>query len=252
LAEAALKQCPNCRGNLADFVAVCPYCGVAVPVAETVPEARWSGPAPNSGKATASLVCGLVFFCWPATAIAAVVQGHIALSEIRKSAGRLAGRSLAIAGLVLGYVGLPIIPLLIVAAIAIPNLLRARMAANEASAVGTLRTLKTALIRYAAQCPSQGYPPSLSPLGPGDPGPDHCAHADMVDAGLAAAVPTRNGYRFFYSPNAYDGGGRVVRFALAADPVSPAAGLRHYYSDETGVLRSNETGSADAQSEPLE
>jgi type IV pilus assembly protein PilA len=245
-----LKQCPNCRGNLADFVAVCPYCGAGVPVTQTVPEARWSGPPPNSGKATASLVCGLVFFFWPA-AIAAVVLGHIALSEIKKSAGRLAGRGLAISGLVLGYTGLSIIPLLIVAAIAIPNLLRARMAANEASAVGTLRTLNTALTQYAAQCSSQGYPPSLVPLGPGDPGADRCAHAGLVDAGLAAAIPTEHGYRFFYSPNAYDAGGRVVRFALAADPISPSTGLRHFYSDETGVIRSNKASAADAESEPL-
>src|SRR5215475_5064444 len=90
--EAALKQCPNCQGNLADFVAVCPYCGASAPPA---PGGVRSGPPPNSGKATASLVCGLVFFFWPATAIAAVVLGHIALSEIKKSAGRLAGRGLA-------------------------------------------------------------------------------------------------------------------------------------------------------------
>ena len=53
------------------------------------------------------------------------------------------GDGMAIAGLVLGYIGFAAIPfILIIAAIAIPNLLRARMAANEASAVGSLRTIE--------------------------------------------------------------------------------------------------------------
>jgi len=101
----------------------------------------WNGPQESSGKATASMVCGILFFVWPFTAIAAVVLGHLALAEIKKSAGRLAGRGMAMAGLILGYIGVAMVPfILIIAAIAIPNLLRAKMAANEASAVGTLRT----------------------------------------------------------------------------------------------------------------
>ena len=144
-------------------------------------------------------------------------------------------------------------PLLIIAAIAIPNLLRARMAANEASAVGTLRTLNVALVGYSARCATQGYPATLGALGPGDPRPGNCSHAHLVAAELAAAVPTSNGYRFFYIPNASDSGGRVVRFALAADPINPgASGQRHFFSDETGVIRWSTTASADAQSEPLQ
>ena len=87
----------------------------------------------TSVKAILSLVCGLLFFI-PFLFIAAIVFGHLALSEIRKSAGRLKGEGIAIAGLVLGYIEIAGIPfLLIIAAIAIPNLLRARMAANESS-----------------------------------------------------------------------------------------------------------------------
>jgi hypothetical protein len=74
---------------------------------------------------------------------------------------------MAVAGLVMGYIGVSILPILIVAAIAIPNLLQSRMAANEASAVGSLRTNNIALVSFAAQCPNQGYPPSLTFLGPG-------------------------------------------------------------------------------------
>jgi hypothetical protein len=54
----------------------------------------WTGPQENSGKATASMVCGILFLFWPA-ALAAVILGHIALSEIKKSAGPLAGHGMA-------------------------------------------------------------------------------------------------------------------------------------------------------------
>lgn len=52
--------------------------------------------------------------------------------------------------------------LLIIAAIAIPNLLRSTMAANEASAVGSLRTYNTAMVRYSRACPEIGYPASFA------------------------------------------------------------------------------------------
>ena len=75
---------------------------------------------PTSGKAIASLICGIFTLFFPAS-IAAIILGHLSLSAIRKSAGRLGGRGVAIAGLVLGYAGITLIPLiLIIAAIAIP------------------------------------------------------------------------------------------------------------------------------------
>jgi type IV pilus assembly protein PilA len=246
-----VKQCPNCRGNLADYVPVCPYCGVNVgvtPIGTSQP--AWSGPQEKSGKATASLVCGVLFFFWPATAIAAVVLGHIALSEIKKSAGRLAGHGMAVAGLVLGYVGLAFIPfILIIAAIAIPNLLRSRMAANEASAVGTLRTYNTAMVTYVNACPDIGYPTSLENLGPG--GRD-CNHLDVVDSVLAAQVPVKSGYRFFYMRTGSRNGSTRTSYTLAADPVTPGtSGARHFFTDESGVIRFSERGSADANSSPI-
>jgi len=249
-----VKQCPNCRGNLADFVAVCPYCGVSMPLVQIPqPQANWIGPPQNSGKAIASLVSGLVFFLWPLSAIAAVVLGHLALSDIKRSAGRLAGHGLAVGGLVLGYLGLSVIPFLIIAAVAIPNLLRARMAANEASAVGSLRTYNAALVTYVGQCPNQGYPPSLKYLGPGSGKADKCTQADLVDSLLGRELPIKSGYRFYYTPNSYDAAGHVVKYGLAADPLAPdTTGVRHFYTDETGVIRVSEEGSADIHSEPLQ
>jgi hypothetical protein len=102
--------------------------------------------------AIASLIFGLLFLFFPLS-IVAIVFGHISLSQIKKSAGRLGGKGLAIAGLVLGYLGVAMILLIaIIAAIAIPNLLRARIAANEASAVNAVR-ISTAQMTYQSQFP---------------------------------------------------------------------------------------------------
>ena len=253
-----MKQCPKCSGNLADFVEVCPYCGTPTPLAATAQfagafaAAPFSGPVETSGKAIASLISGVIFFLWPFSAIAAVVLGHLALADIRRSAERLTGRGLAIGGLVTGYIGVSFAALLIFAAILIPNLLRARMAANEASAVGSLRTYNTAMVTYATTCPTQGYPASLAKLGPGA-SPADCDHADLVDPQLGTGLPVKNGYRFFYSPASFAPDGHVVKYVLAADPVSPGTtGGRHFFTDETGVIRFSTHGSADVHSQRLE
>ena len=245
-----MKQCTNCHGNLADYVPVCPYCGVSLRVAPMGgAQPAWSGPQEKSGKATASLVCGVLFFFWPA-AVAAVVLGHLALSDIKKNAGRLAGHGMAIAGLVLGYIGIAFIPfILIIAAIAIPNLLRSRMAANEASALGTLRTYNTAMVTYSNACPDIGYPASLESLGPGG---KNCSQADLVAEQLAVPVPVKSGYHFFYVPQK-DPRGLITSYVLAADPVNPGStGVRHFFTDESGVIRYAMSGRADANSEPLQ
>lgn len=254
-----MKQCPKCSGNLADFVEVCPYCGAAMPLApapQYSPQQPWGGqvggPPQNSGKALASLICGVFFFFWPVSVVA-IVLGHLALSDIKKGAGRIAGRGMAIGGLVMGYIGISLVPILIIAAIAIPNLLRSRIAANEASAVGTLRTYSTALVSYASQCPNQGYPPSLTYLGPGASGADKCSRADLVEPRMGTEMPVKSGYRFYYAPESYDAAGHILKYGLAADPVTPGTtGVRHFFTDESGVIRFTMRGGADAHSEPLQ
>jgi type IV pilus assembly protein PilA len=193
------------------------------------------------------LWCG-VFLVAP-SAVAAVILGHLALSDIKRSAGRLAGRGMAIGGLVTGYLGVPLIPFLIIAAIAIPNLSRSRMAANEASAVGSLRTYNTVMVTYSSACPDIGYPTSLESLGPGT---KDCTHMDLLSPQLASQVPVKRGYRFIYTPQ--HGTSQIAtRYQIVATPVNPgASGVRQFFTDESGVIRFSINGSANAESDPLQ
>src|SRR2546428_12553054 len=88
--------------------------------------------------------------------------------------------------------------ILIIAAIAIPNLLRARIAANEASAVSSLRTINTSEVTYSTTYPTVGYAATLKALGPADAtcsgGPAQ-ANACMLDFNLGSAATTaKSGY----------------------------------------------------------
>jgi type IV pilus assembly protein PilA len=86
--------------------------------------------------------------------------------------------------------------ILIIAAIAIPNLLRAKIAANQASAVGSLRTLNTSCIAFST---SYGqYPAALTNLGPVASGSTASStSADLIDSVLSAG--TKSGYTFKYT-----------------------------------------------------
>jgi type IV pilus assembly protein PilA len=226
------------------------------------------GPVESSGKALASMICGFLFFFFP-VALVAIVLGHLALGEINRSAGRIAGRGMAIAGLVLGYSGVLFIPfVLIIAAIAIPNLLRARMAADEAVAVNGLRDIARADIEYESTY-ANGFAPSLEALGgsAGDEKRD-CDHALLIDPTVAQGI--KNGYAFSYAPNppanhrppvlsneARANGctipGSVEGFSATADPVQRGVtGTRSFYVDQTGAIRFDKDNAASATSEPLD
>jgi hypothetical protein len=105
----------------------------------------------TSGLALASLILGIIgFFC--VSSILAIIFGIIALLRISKSQGLLKGRVSAIIGICLGVFWIIIAPILvIVAAIAIPNILSSRMAANETSAIASLKTLVSAESNWRQQ-----------------------------------------------------------------------------------------------------
>jgi type IV pilus assembly protein PilA len=249
-----MRPCPSCSKVIEDYAPFCPFCSTNLVTPASALGAHSSTPfgnAETSGKAIASLTCGILFFFLP-SAIVAVIMGHLSLSEIRQSAGRLGGRGMAIAGLTLGYVGLAFIPILIIAAIAIPNLLRAKMAANEASAVTALRTYNTVLARYAVECPKQGYPPNPTYLKLDGSRPSSCPEGNLTNISQGGALPVKWGYRYFYIPMKRDATGHISKYGLAADPVTPGAtGVRHFYTDETGTIRSSLRGGADSKSPPI-
>jgi type IV pilus assembly protein PilA len=273
--------CQNCGMANPDSAPFCSKCGSPLSAAAAarstpgpvaVPGGSFATPPvtgnpPTSGKAIASLVCGIFTFFLPAS-IAAIILGHMAHSEIRKSAGRIGGQGIATTGLVLGYLGVAIIPfVMIVAAIAIPNLLRARMAANEATAVGSLRTINTAVLTYASEF-ENGFPSSLKATGvePGESAT--CNHAFLLDTALTSG--RRYGYVFTYTPQ-YPGdatapvispkaaakgctSGGASGYTVTTDPVQRGTtGMRSFFTDQTGIIRVSDNGeSATADSRPIQ
>ena len=139
--------------------------------------------------------------------------------------------------------------ILVIAAIAIPNLLSSRIAANQASAVGACRTINTAEITYAATF-NIGYSSSLTQLGPGPAGTDFTpSAADLIDRVLAEG--SRSGYTFIYTPGP-EIDGRVTTYTLNANPITPGTtGTNFYFTDETGVIRQSSEGPATAESPPV-
>jgi type IV pilus assembly protein PilA len=249
--KVIMKTCPYCAEAIQEDSQFCQFCGTNLgspPVSAASSIAAAPTDSHTSGKAIASLICGIFFFLLPA-AIVAIILGHLSYSEIQRSLGRIRGRGIALAGLILGYAGISFIPVLIIAAIAIPNLIRSKMAANEASAVGSLRSYQYAMGAYASKCPKIGFPKSLANLGEGR---GDCERASLLDRSLSTDQPIKSGYYFHYLAAEPDDVGQVTSFVITADPVSPNTGVRHFYIDETGVIRWTSNQPADAGSPVLQ
>jgi type IV pilus assembly protein PilA len=139
--------------------------------------------------------------------------------------------------------------ILIISAIAIPSLMHSRMQANEAAAVVTLQTLNSSAIMYSNSY--GGFPHSLSNLGPSGGGPaSSSAAADLIDSALATGV--RSGYKFTFTVVAADPAGNVNGYSITAVPVTPGStGQKAYYTDQSGVVRVSNNGSADSSSPPI-
>jgi len=133
--------------------------------------------------------------------------------------------------------------ILIIAAIAIPNLLRARMAANESSAVGGLRTINTSMITYNSTYPTVGFAATLAPLGPSAANPCAAtsATACLIDAVLAAG--TKSGYTFLALGAASAGSNTNNEYYASATPITiNQTGNRSFCSFEDAVVRYNSAG----------
>ena len=247
--------CSKCGASIPDTSRFCDHCGQPVPgqnASQPFQQSVPSQPSPasypvaeeTSGKALASMITGIFGLVFFFPAIAAIILGHISRSEIRRSNGRLKGNGMATAGMVMGYGMIAMIPfILILAAIAIPNLLRARIAANEASAVASLHTINTAEISYASTYPTVGCAPTLAALGGTNCAPPDKTSACLIDARLASGQ--KSGYRFEVrncTHSETDGDKyQVVAYPLTGNQ----SGVRAFCSDQTAVIRVDASGSPD-------
>ncbi len=145
--------------------------------------------------------------------------------------------------------------ILIIAAIAIPNLLRARIAANESSAVSSVRTINTAEVTYQSAYPTVGYAATLVALGPGAGlqacpagGPTQAA-ACLVDGALAnnlaSASGNKSGYKVDAVGAAGGAGALLITYGVGAAPAAfNQTGVRRFCSAEDGVLRADQNTGA--------
>ena len=146
--------------------------------------------------------------------------------------------------------------IMIVAAIAIPNLLRTKMAANEASAVASLRTLNTTEILFSTNC--NGLSLTLKALGPDSAGTGQAPLCDgtgddLVDAVLSgdlggtATTAVKSGYTITYTP----AGTPPSTYTITAIPVTEGrSGIRSFFTDQTGVIHANPNAGPPSATDP--
>lgn len=117
----------------------------------------------------------------------------------------------------------------------------------DAVAIGSLRTLNSAEISYAATYP-HGFSPSLSSLGPPAHGKNPSEEgAWLIGSDLASGQ--RSGYRFVYSAGPRDEKGRITAYTIWANPSQ--ASMAYFYTDQTGVIRRNDSRPASATDPPI-
>jgi prepilin-type N-terminal cleavage/methylation domain-containing protein len=140
--------------------------------------------------------------------------------------------------------------ILIIVAIAIPNLLKSRMAANQASAVQALRVINTSEVNYSTTYGGT-FSNTLAQLGPPPVGTSPSpAAADLVDGVLAQGA--KSGYSFAYTPTLPDANGNFQGFNLNANPITRGTtGIVYYFTDQSHVIRGNSTTVAGSSDSPV-
>jgi len=122
--------------------------------------------------------------------------------------------------------------ILIIAAIAIPNLLRARIAANESSAVASVRTINTAQISYNSAYPTVGFASSLTVLSGTSCTPPDSTQACLIDTQLSSG--TKSGYTFAMSAS----GTPASNYQTSSSPLTAnTTGVRSFCSVSDAVVR---------------
>lgn len=131
--------------------------------------------------------------------------------------------------------------ILIIAAIAIPNFLRSRVAANQASAIESLRVISTAEVTYSTTY-GTGFSSSMAYLAAPAAGQSTTSTAaGLIDETLASGY--KSGYSFFYTPALYDAASGIWNgYTLLANPSTfGQTGGVYYYTDQSFVIHANYT-----------
>jgi len=133
--------------------------------------------------------------------------------------------------------------ILIIAAIAVPSLLRSRMLANESAAASTVRTLNTAQLTYSSTYPLTGFAATIANLGGTNPCAPALATACLIDPLLSVAPFRKSGY--VYASNNDGSGPPAIDFASTANPITPGvSGNRDFCSTSDVVIHFVTPGSA--------
>ena len=129
--------------------------------------------------------------------------------------------------------------ILIIAAIAIPNLMKSKASANESGGAATIRTLITDSITYSNSYPAAGYPVSISVLGGPPPCTPSSTTACLADAILGCATSPCVKGQYSYSVTGLPGGTNVnTDFIAWGTPAAVSAGSRDFGATSDGVARS--------------
>lgn len=190
----------------------------------------------KKGLAVCSLVIGIISFLTLGLlgvgAVAGIIVASVALAKTNRNPAKYGGRGMAIGGLVLSISSMVMmVPVGIIASIAIPNLLAARRAANEASSLACLRQI------YEAQDAYYRTNQQFGTL-------DQLVTAELIRPELAAGE--KNGYRFKVGLSINEET-EQPGFEIVAIPVSyPNSGRRSFYLDESGVIRAADARGGDA------
>jgi type II secretory pathway pseudopilin PulG len=211
---------PNCKSCGASLSQQSHNLPLATPINQ------WDEPDnPSKGLAIFALVLGIINFLTIGllgigTILGAIV-GWVAMKRAKRDPMRYGGQGMAIAGFVLSIVGLVSFAFVgIIAAIAVPNLLAARRAANEGMAIRSLRQISSAEAMYQSNF---GKYATLEEL----------AEQNLIDAALATG--TKSGYRFAIELTAEQS---VEGYAVTGVPVTyHSTGNRSFYIDESQVVR---------------
>jgi type IV pilus assembly protein PilA len=257
--------CYKCGGSMPDSSTVCPLCGAATAdapqpppriepppgaynVTPTQAQSYYTPPSTDS-FATASLIFGILgLTCfWGIAAIPAVILGHMSRSSIRKSMGHLGGKSMATAGVIMGYVSIAATALFAVAVI-VPNLHRTREQEHEHAAQSAMRTLNTSQVVYSTRYPDAGFARDLSTLGPGPggicSGEGNQSHACLLDSklGCPATWCDKSGYKYNVTGAECTPQAGCRDYVIVAAPLAGNAANKRYCSTSDAVLRSQAGG----------